>query len=160
MAELALRAFATPGIPPVPRITSDSFATPVIVHRQLEEGVATSHFSDAGARLTGNTPIQSGNTAIILGDSYVVAEQVEDDQTMGAGLERLARENGVPLDVRQYGWSGASPAQYLYVAPSIRGHWKPPENDRLSLIPLLRLNLRLHPSRKLPHPRTPRRLSR
>jgi hypothetical protein len=62
---------------------------------------------------------------VVIGDSYVLAEQVADHYTMGARLETLARENGIPLDVRQYGWSGASPAQYLYVAADVERRWKP-----------------------------------
>jgi len=123
--ELTLRAFVTPGSPPLPAIRSDSFDDAPIAWRQIEEGVATSHFTIHGARLTGNAPARSGHTAVILGDSYVLAEQVGDRSTMGARLEDLARENGLALDVRQYGWSGASPAQYLYVAGDVERRWQP-----------------------------------
>lgn len=124
-AELVFRLFASPGFVPVPRIAADSFGAPAVAHRQIEEGVATAHFTESGARLTGNPPLRSEPAAVILGDSYVVAEQVADDETMGAALERAARAGGVPLDVRQYGWSGASPAQYLYVADEVRTRWNP-----------------------------------
>lgn len=120
-----LRPFATAGIPPAPRINADSLDAPVVTRRQIEEGVATSRFSAAGARLTGNAAARSGMTAIVLGDSYVVAEQVRDQQTMGAVLERIARAEGLPVDVRQYGWHGASGAQYLHVAKSVRRRWNP-----------------------------------
>jgi hypothetical protein len=123
--ELALRAFITPGALPLPSIRADSFDDPSIEWRQIDEGIATSHFTVHGARLTGHAPARGGNTAVIIGDSYVVAEQVGDRQTMGARLETLARESGIPLDVRQYGWPGASPAQYLYVAADIRDRWQP-----------------------------------
>jgi hypothetical protein len=123
--ELVLRVFATPGFVPVPRIAADSFGAPAVVHRQIEEGVAAARFTKFGARLTGNLPLRSRPPVVILGDSYVVAEQVEDGETMGAELERIARANGLPLDVRQYGWSGASPAQYLYVADEARHRWGP-----------------------------------
>lgn len=123
--ELVLRAFVTPGAPPQPIIRSDSFDDSTVEWRQIDEGVATSHFSINGARLTGNAPARSGIAAVVIGDSYVLAEQVADRQTMGSRLESIAREHGVPLDVRQYGWSGASPAQYLHVAAEIREHWQP-----------------------------------
>ncbi len=123
--ELALRIFVTSGAPPRPDIPADSLDAGRIERRQIEEGVATVHFSERGARLTGNPPMDSGITAIVIGDSYVVAEQVADGETMGAGLERLARANGLALDVRQYGWSGGSPAQYLYAAADVRRRWNP-----------------------------------
>jgi hypothetical protein len=124
-AELMLRPFATAGIPPAPRIAADSLDGRVVTRRQIEEGVATSRFSVTGARLTGNSPARAGITAVVLGDSYVVAEQVKDAHTMGARLERLARSQGIPVDIRQYGWHGASPAQYLHVARGVRRRWNP-----------------------------------
>jgi hypothetical protein len=42
---------------------------------------------------------------------------------MGGQLEQIARSNGSSVNVRQYGWWGASPAQYLLVAPAIRQRW-------------------------------------
>ena len=123
--ELALRVFVTPGPSPRPDILADSFDSSSVERRQIEEGVATSHFSAAGARLTGNPTLRTMPPALILGDSYVEAEQVSDRQTMGSQLERMARANGVPLDVRQFGWLGASPAQYLLLADRILAKWKP-----------------------------------
>lgn len=125
--ELALRIFATPGLSPRPDAIADSFDAEVVERRQIDEGVAASHFSVYGARLTGNSPLRAIPPALILGDSYVEAEQVSDNQTMGAWLERLARANGVPLDVRQFGWLGASPAQYLLIADSLLERWTPSE---------------------------------
>ena len=55
-AELVFRLFASPGFVPVPRIAADSFGAPEMTHRQIEEGVATAHFTKSGARLTGNPP--------------------------------------------------------------------------------------------------------
>ena len=124
-AEVALRVFVSPGEPPLPDVAADSLGSRAVAHRQIDEGVATSHFSVHGARLTGEPPVDSGNTAIVIGDSYVVAEQVADEHTMGGRLERLARASGQALDVRQYGWSGASPAQYIYAAPAILRRWNP-----------------------------------
>jgi hypothetical protein len=123
--ELALRVVATPGAPPYPDIAADSFGDAVVAWSQIEEGVSTSHYSEHGARLTGNEPTRSGTVAVIIGDSYVVGHQVGDRQTMGSRLEALARDHGIPLDVRQYGWPGASPAQYLYVAGDVVARWHP-----------------------------------
>jgi len=123
--ELGLRLFVTPGSTPRPDVAKDSFDAPSFARRQIEEGVATSHFSLFGARLTGNKPLRSMAPTVILGDSYVAAEQVGDEETMGAWLERLARASNMPLDVRQFGWLGASPAEYLLVADEIRRQWNP-----------------------------------
>jgi hypothetical protein len=121
--ELGLRVFATAMDAPRPRITADSLGGAVVERRQLQESVAASHFSAAGARLTGHAPARSGVNAVILGDSYVLAAQVTDRRTMGAQLETLARAEGIPLDVRQYAWSNATPAQYLFVADDISRRW-------------------------------------
>jgi hypothetical protein len=123
--ELVLRVFVTPGVPARPDIVADSFGTVAVARRQIEEGVATSHFSPSGARLTGNPALRAQPPVLILGDSYVEAEQVPDHHTMGARLETLARANGSPIDVRQFGWMGASPAQYILTAPEVREKWKP-----------------------------------
>lgn len=124
-SELALRVFVTPGVPARPDIVADSFSADEVERRQIEEGVATSHFSPSGARLTGNPALRAQAPILILGDSYVEAEQVPDHQTMGARLETLARASGAAIDVRQFGWMGASPAQYILTASDIRQRWKP-----------------------------------
>jgi hypothetical protein len=124
-SEVAFRVFVTPGLSPRPDAIADSFDAETYERRQIDEGVARSHFSAAGARLTGNPPLRSLPPALVLGDSYVEAEQVSDKQTMGSWLERLARENGVPLDVRQFGWLGASPAHYLLIADALLKRWTP-----------------------------------
>lgn len=123
--ELTLRQFASAGEVPPPRVSADSLGGKPVVRRQLQEGLSTYRFSASGARLTGHSPKDSGVHAIILGDSYVVAAQVDDDVTMGAQLEVMARDQGVPLDVRQYGWSNAAPAQYVHVANDVSRRWNP-----------------------------------
>lgn len=125
LLEVVLRLVASPEQIPRPRILADSFDSPVVARRQLEEGVALAHFSAAGARMTGNPVAGQGVTVVILGDSYVMAREVADNETMGAQLERTARANSLPLDVRQYGWTGATPAQYLYVAHDVIDRWHP-----------------------------------
>jgi hypothetical protein len=123
--EGGLRLFATTDPVPPARISTDSLGGPSVVRRQLQEGVATYGFSTGGARLTGHEPAGSGNVAVILGDSYVAAVQVGDRETMGAQLEDLARADGLPLDVRQYGWPNAAPGQYILSADAVERRWKP-----------------------------------
>ena len=123
--ELGLRAFASAQGPPTPNIALDSLVEDTLVRRQLREGVSVARFSLAGARLTGNTPIPGAPTVVLLGDSYVVAEAVGDQNTMGSYLERSARAAGVSLNVRQYGWRGASPSQYLLVGDAVLRRWNP-----------------------------------
>jgi hypothetical protein len=123
VAEVLLRCVSSPNPPPLPHVQRDHGGGIVLTTREIEEGIAVAHFSQAGARLTGNPPIPGGPAAVIVGDSYVVAQAVADRETMGAQLERIARDASVPLNVRQYGWSGASPAQYLLSAREIRARW-------------------------------------
>lgn len=123
--EAVLRCFETPVGPPSPAIAADRLDLPSVARRQLEEGVAISHFSTAGARLTGRPAIAGAPAVVIVGDSYVVAREVGDTETMGAWLEASARVQGIPLNVRQYGWRGASPARYLEVARQVLARWDP-----------------------------------
>jgi hypothetical protein len=123
--EFVLRFFASAQGPPTPDIAADSLFGDTLVRRQLEEGVSLARFSVAGARLTGNASIPGAPTVVLLGDSYVVAASVPDRETMGSYLERDAREAGVPLNVRQYGWSGASPSRYLLEADTVIRRWNP-----------------------------------
>lgn len=123
--EVVLRAFASPLGPPTPNVSTDSLVEDTIVRREVREGVSVARFSISGARLTGNAQIPTAPTVVLLGDSYVVAEAVSDVHTMGSYLERNARAAGVPLNVRQYGWTGASPSRYLMVGDSIVRRWKP-----------------------------------
>ena len=44
---------------------------------------------------------------------------------MGAWVERLARNDLQPVNVRQYGWRGASPPQYLLAAHDVLARWNP-----------------------------------
>lgn len=123
--EVGLRPLATADVPPLARPSADTLDSPVITSRQLEEGIAEAHFSSAGARLTGNTTVAGGPAIVILGDSHVMAREIGDGQTMGAWVERLARSNRYFVNVRQYGWRGASPPQYLLVAQDVLHRWNP-----------------------------------
>ena len=123
--EIALRPLATANLPPIAQPGADSAGSPVVTSRQLEEGIAESHYSAAGARLTGNAAIAGARSIVILGDSHVMAREVADSETMGSWIERLARREHHLVNVRQYGWRGASPPQYLLVAPQVLARWHP-----------------------------------
>jgi hypothetical protein len=125
LLEVGLRPIASADLPPIARPSADTLGSPVITSRQLEEGIAESHFSSAGARLTGNSTVAGGPTIVILGDSHVMAREIGDGQTMGAWIERLARSSSYFVNVRQYGWRGASPPQYLLVARDVLDRWNP-----------------------------------
>ena len=120
-----MRLLATREPIPRPRVLVDSLASPSVTSRQIDESVAISHFSVAGARLTGNPPIDGAPTVVILGDSYIAAREVPDRETMGAELERIARGQGVAINTRQYGWIGASPGRYILAAPEVLARWQP-----------------------------------
>lgn len=123
--ELALRPLSSANLPPIASPADDYLGTPSVATRQIEEGIAESHFSLAGARLTGNPSLPDAATIVILGDSHVVAREIEDGETMGAWVERLARKELQLVNVRQYGWRGASPPQYLVVAQDVLKRWHP-----------------------------------
>src|SRR5437899_663738 len=116
LLEVGLRQFASPDPPPLPHVERDGLDLPSLDRREIEEGIADAHFSAGGARLTSHAPIASAPTIVIIGDSHVVAREVDDDEKMGAELEARARAAGHPINVRQYGWRAASPAQYLLAA--------------------------------------------
>ena len=123
--EIALRPLASANLPPLAQPAADSLGAPVVTSRQLEEGIAESHYSAAGARLTGNPTIAGARSIVILGDSHVMAREVADSETMGSWIERLTREEHHFVNVRQYGWRGASPPQYLLVAHDVIARWHP-----------------------------------
>src|SRR4051812_34385616 len=90
VVEVCLVPLASAHTPPLPDIAADSLGGPVFVSRQVEEGIATARFSVGGSRLTGRAPLATAPVVVLLGDSYVVAREVPDASTMGAGIERLA----------------------------------------------------------------------
>jgi hypothetical protein len=111
--ELALRPFV-----------EDSYgsgSSAVRTIRNYSEGLAVAHFETdgpgrLGSRLTGNPPLLRAPEGLIVGDSHVAAYSVRDRDTMGAVIERLSREAGHPLNVRQYGWPSANAPTFLAAA--------------------------------------------
>jgi hypothetical protein len=107
--ELGLRPFVTGW---------NQSAGPVRTIRTYVEGLSVAHFEPDGLgtygnRLTGNPPLADAPEGLIIGDSHVVAQAVRDKETMGAVVERLSRDVGRPLNVRQYGWTSANAPTYL-----------------------------------------------
>jgi hypothetical protein len=97
---------------------------PVRTIRSYFEGLAVANFEldglgQLGNRLTGNPRLSGAPEGLIVGDSHVVAYSVCDQETMGAVVERLSRASGHPLNVRQYGWPGASAPTFLAAADSL-----------------------------------------
>jgi len=98
--------------------------------RQYDEGISVSHFvaqdpAPMNLRLTGNEQIPGAPVLLIVGDSYITARQVRDEQTMGSIIERRSRAEGYPLNVRQYGVPGASIPAYIGFANLLLKRWKP-----------------------------------
>ncbi len=106
-------------------VQEDRVDGPLFTFFYYGEGLAISHFSPSRARLTSSAVLPDAPYVVIVGDSYVEAWQVSDEQTMGSVLEREARRRGQPLNVRQYGWSGDSPAHYVLIASELQRLWKP-----------------------------------
>jgi len=59
-----------------------------------------------------------------MGDSFVEALQLNDSETMGAVVERLAQAAN-PVNVRQYGFPGASPPKYALEGTDVLRLWNP-----------------------------------
>ena len=113
-------------LPGLPRpVQEDSVNGSVLTTFYYSEGLAISHFTPSRARLTGNRVLPGAPYVVIVGDSYVEALQVSDQQTMGSVLERKARRSGQAVNVRQYGWSGDSPAHYALIARELQQLWQP-----------------------------------
>lgn len=125
LAEFALRPFTSALDNEWDSLAAEQASSHAREVRRFTEGIATSHFSRSRARLTGNPPIESAPIGVILGDSYVEAVQVSDEETMGSALERALRATGQDINVRQYGWPGVDIPQYVSVARDLIRLWDP-----------------------------------
>jgi hypothetical protein len=125
-AELALRPWSTQLSSFNARsVSEDAVTSPILTVRNFEEGIATSHFTPSCARLTGIAPSPGAPYILIVGDSFVAGEQVQDRETMGAQVEKISAQEGHRVNVRQYGWIAAAPAKYIVEAPLLRSKWHP-----------------------------------
>jgi hypothetical protein len=93
--------------------------------RQYSEGFSLVHYCSDGARMTTRRFLENSPFGIILGDSFVEAAQVSDDATVGSLLEGMARSEEAPINVRQYGWSGAGPPVYVAISEQINRVFNP-----------------------------------
>jgi hypothetical protein len=92
---------------------------PMAEFRQYREGISVADAWPDGARMTGNPPIDGAPCGVILGDSHIRALPVDDRDTAASVLERTSRAAGAPLNVREYGFSGAAGPTYAAIAPEI-----------------------------------------
>lgn len=106
-------------------VAEDGPQAPRVTIRDFSEGLATAHLTRASARLTGIADAAGAPYLLVVGDSFVAAEQVNDRETMGAQIERLSMAGGDRVNVRQYGWVAAGPAKYIAEAPELRKKWQP-----------------------------------
>ena len=100
---------------------------PIRTTRAYTEGVAESHFvpdgfGTYGHRMTGNPPVPGAPTVMILGDSHIVQDSVNDSETVGSAVERLSRAAGHPVNVKQYGWYDTAAPTYIAEAPELLKH--------------------------------------
>ncbi|MEO7457296.1 MAG: hypothetical protein ABIY52_13620 [Gemmatimonadaceae bacterium] len=124
--QVVLMAFSTGVHRDWEPIEKDGAGGDTVTQRWYYEGIAESHYSRSGARMTGNAYLPDRPVGVVLGDSYVEARQLPDQSTIGSVLERAARRGGVELNVRQYGFSGASSARYAVIGPDVLHRWNPP----------------------------------
>lgn len=61
----------------------------------------------------------------MLGDSHTEALQVNDDIKFVSVAETLLHSRGVPADLRNFGRSGTSMADYVWLAPILRRRFQP-----------------------------------
>lgn len=124
LCEAGLRQLNRSHPDPVP-VALDTPREPVYERRVYHEGIAVAHYSPALSRLTGAEWMDGAPIGVIVGDSHVVAAQVQDRETMGAVAERRLRARGVPVNVRQYGRPGFSAPHMVREAPEILRRWNP-----------------------------------
>ena len=98
--------------------------------RQYQENISVSHFFRIDpisywCRETGSDMIMGAENLVILGDSYLAARHISDNDTLGSRIEKSSREKGRPLNVIQCGLSGGSAATYAGAAEEMLSIWKP-----------------------------------
>ncbi len=108
-------------------VIARSFTSPLDAQpsKYYKEGISVFTRDADQRRHTGSDWLQGAASGLILGDSHVDAQQVNDDETMGSVIERAARASGVPLNIVQYGWGAEGLAAYLGFGPELRDKWRP-----------------------------------
>ncbi len=86
------------------------------------EGFGETHFVADGEIAT---PYSNGRTVIVLGDSHTEAFQVDDRDKYVSVAETLLHGRGIPADLRNFGRSGLSMADYVWLVPVMRRRFQP-----------------------------------
>jgi hypothetical protein len=122
----AMGFFVTPQrwvYPPLP-ISKDLPDNHFREYRQFTEGLSSARINDSGARFTAEF-IPGAPVVVLMGDSHVLARYVSDGEPMGAVTAELARRAGQPLNVRQLGRSGGTPADFALASRDVLARWNP-----------------------------------
>ena len=122
----AVGLFVTPqrwAQPPRP-IAEDGPENPFRLYRQFSEGISAASFNDSGASFTADF-VPGAPLVAIVGDSHILARNVNDGEVMGAVVSRLSRDAGTPFNVRQLGSSGASIVDIAVAGPALVERWNP-----------------------------------
>jgi lysophospholipase L1-like esterase len=86
------------------------------------EGSGISHYvADGEIR----TPYQGGINVPVYGDSHTESFQVNDDRSYVSLAEKKLRARGIQADLRNFGFSGASLADYAYLAKPAQEKYQP-----------------------------------
>jgi lysophospholipase L1-like esterase len=88
-----------------------------------EEGYGITHYLAHGEIAT---PFDDGITSIVvLGDSHTEAFHVSDDNKFISVAEIIIRSNGKVINLHNFGKSGNSIADYIYIAPLVKQYYSP-----------------------------------
>ncbi len=86
------------------------------------EGHGVTHYVANGEIAT---PYSDGASVVVLGDSHTEAFQVDDNQKFVSIAEQLLRQRGLKMDLHNLGASGATLADYAYIAPFVHRRYDP-----------------------------------
>lgn len=86
------------------------------------EGHGVTHYVATGEIAT---PYTGGRNVVVLGDSHTEAFQVDDGRNYVSVAERLLREHGLEMDLHNLGFSGATLADFVSMAPVVRRRYAP-----------------------------------
>lgn len=92
------------------------------VVRWGSEGWGTTHFTANGEIAT---PHSGGPNVVVLGDSHTEAFQVDDDRKFVSLAERQLWQRGRRLDLRNFGRSGGSMADFVWLTRRLRERLRP-----------------------------------
>lgn len=86
------------------------------------EGRGVTHYVGDGEIAT---PFSGGRTVIVLGDSHTEALQVDDREKYVSVAETILQGRGAAVDLRNFGRSGMSMADYVWLVPVMRRRFQP-----------------------------------